>query len=114
MHLAAKKGRVSVVKYLLENGADLQLMDDHRDQPVHLASSEGHVKCVQSIRKIQPPSLLNNVYSRVVEACIKKNPDCVHWKGHKSLTPLHKVCQSSGDPQTAKCLLDAEADVNAK
>ena len=59
---------------------------------------------------------MTNVYLqyRVVDILVKRNPQCVHWKDNTSRTPLHKVCRYSSDIQSAKCLVNADADVNAK
>ena len=38
----------------------------------------------------------------------------MHWKDNSSITPLYNACAYGGDVKTVKCLIDAEADVNAK
>ena len=46
LHKAADQGHASAVKYLLENGADMELKDEDGNQPIHLAASGGHFEYV--------------------------------------------------------------------
>ena len=42
MHKAAFLGHTSIVKYLLEKGADVKKTDEEGDLPIHFASEFGH------------------------------------------------------------------------
>lgn len=47
IHIAAAKGHLNIVKFLVENGADVNLMEKiHNLRPLHFASRYGHLKVV--------------------------------------------------------------------
>ncbi|GMH40239.1 hypothetical protein BSKO_08143 [Bryopsis sp. KO-2023] len=49
IHIAAKDGRLSLLKALVERGADVNALDygGMRRTPLHWACQKGHVKCVE-------------------------------------------------------------------
>ncbi|MCP4042909.1 MAG: ankyrin repeat domain-containing protein, partial [Gammaproteobacteria bacterium] len=46
LHVAAEKGQISVVAFLVENGAGLQLRDGRGWTPMHAAAHGGHMEIV--------------------------------------------------------------------
>lgn len=47
LHFAAWRGKPDAVKVLIENGADIDLLDDCNDSPLMLAIRSGHVEVVR-------------------------------------------------------------------
>ena len=43
LHLAAANGHVDVVKVLIQNGADVNAVDEYKFTALHLAARHGHV-----------------------------------------------------------------------
>ena len=45
MHFAAERGRVDVVKVLIQNGADVNAVDEDERTALHIAAGKGYVSC---------------------------------------------------------------------
>lgn len=52
LHLAVITHQTSLVKKLIEGGADVNLMDRHGQTALHLACQDGDVNCVHAIRDV--------------------------------------------------------------
>ncbi|XP_028259623.1 cyclin-dependent kinase 4 inhibitor C isoform X2 [Parambassis ranga] len=46
-HDAAREGFIDSVRTLVKHGADVNLLDNHGNLPLHLAAKEGHLEVVQ-------------------------------------------------------------------
>jgi ankyrin repeat protein len=89
--LAAGKGRVNVISYLIKSGADVNIQGKHKETALHLASGFGHKAAVELL-------LTNRAEFRATDT---------------GLTPL-MMASSRGYSEIAASLLAKEADVNAK
>ncbi len=92
LHCAAFGGHSSVVSYLIDSGASLDLSDAQGFYALHLAASKGHVETAQMLLNANAP----------VDAVTPAGGTALHIaiaSGYDSLVPL---------------LLKAGADVNAK
>ena len=49
LHIAAEKGHVDVAKVLIQNGADVNAVDQAKQTALHIRSSCGHVDVVESV-----------------------------------------------------------------
>ena len=52
LHLAANKGHLIVVEYLVDHGADILSENINGEIPLHLASRRGHLKVVEFLKRI--------------------------------------------------------------
>ena len=50
LHSAAGTNRFDVVRYLIEQEADLTLRDDDEKTPYEVAKSEGHTQCTELLK----------------------------------------------------------------
>ena len=51
LHYASEKRHLELVKELIEEGADVNLADEHGDTPLHYASKDGDLKIVEKFPK---------------------------------------------------------------
>jgi len=47
LHIAASKGHLDIVKYLVENGADINVKNSGQQTPLHYSCFEGHLSVVE-------------------------------------------------------------------
>eukprot|EP00064_Thunnus_orientalis_P014051 superscaffoldBa00002389_g14092 len=60
-HDAAREGFVDTVRVLLDHGADVNLVDDQGNLPLHLAARQGHLEVVQMlIGRTAEPNMFNS------------------------------------------------------
>ena len=72
MHFACQFGRINTIHYLIDQGCDLTVPDNHGDMPIHLASVEGHLDVVKYL---------------IIECRCDPNS-----RGGNGRTPLHYAC----------------------
>lgn len=48
-HYAALKGQTAIVKYVIEHGCDIDILDSYKHTPLHLAALEGHTKVCEML-----------------------------------------------------------------
>lgn len=125
LHLAAHKGRIEVVKALLENGASLSVRDDRGRTPLHIAACYGHETTVSLLLKsgasIDPedgfgrtPLYLaaeNNEDVSMVLLLLKHGANIDHVGMRDDTSPL-QLAVAQGLYSTTKLLLKMGADVN--
>ena len=93
MHVAAQNGHVNILSLLLENGADLEGLDDYIMTPLHRASWVGRLDAVRFLLDHGA-----NIQAR----------DRDGW------TPLYCAVLTENNIQVVQFLLDRGADVNAR
>ena len=91
LSLAANKGNLEIVSYLVENGSDVNARNLSSNTPLYIAARRGHTEIVKYLIG----------HDAVVNAYCES--------GH---TPLHAAV-SSKKPETVKCLLEHGANANA-
>jgi ankyrin repeat protein len=92
LHSAARFGASSAVKFLLEKGADVSVMDESGNTALHLASIFGH------------GDIVNLLIGQEAEV------DALNTEGQ---APLH-LASRYGNPECIKLLLSGEADSNIR
>jgi ankyrin repeat protein len=92
LHLACQEGHESVVKVLLESGADVDVADICRKTPLHFACQEGHESVIKMLVE-------NGADIDVADFC--------------RMTPLHFACQE-GHESVVKVLVESGADTHAR
>ncbi|KAI1091578.1 ankyrin [Rostrohypoxylon terebratum] len=95
LHLAAEEGYVDVVKYLLENGADVNAKTKDLKTPLHSAISSKA-----------------NGMSDIIGLLIDHDAE-LNCRDERGLTPLMNACLE-GKWEIVKLLIDAKADLNIK
>jgi cytohesin len=124
LHTAAMKGEAVVVKFLLENGADVDARDINGQTPLYDASLNGHKSVVdlliQSHANVGAASWRSDTplhaaagkgFRSVVELLLAKGAE-VNAKTKEGTTPLHAAVVN-GFKTIADLLLAHGADVNA-
>ena len=92
LQLAAFGGRLDIVKYFTEKGADVLIKDNLGRAPLHGAAYRGGLD--------------------VVEYLVEKGAD-LHVKDNEDITPLH-IAAFNGKMEVVEYLVKKGADVNAK
>lgn len=64
--IAAQRGDLAMVRYLIEHGADISLKDEWGDRPFTLAAKGGHLEVASYLRELEDPRF-HDVENRVVE-----------------------------------------------
>ena len=120
---ASTLGKLEFVKFLVENGADIEHTTDSRSSPLRGAAFDGHCDVCEFLickgADIDKPNQVGQSpltiaaamqKKQCVELLIGKGADVNH-KGHNGDTPLH-VSVESGAVEIAKLLVDAGAKNN--
>jgi ankyrin repeat protein len=93
LHLALESGHADIAKYLIEQGADINLKDKDKAAPLHNAAYLGNLE--------------------IVDILLKKGAVSLNEGNFRGQTPLHFACER-GYLEVAKRLLDAGADIEAR
>ncbi len=91
LNFASAGGKLEVVKYFLEKGADVGAKDKEGSTPLQNAAAKG--------------------YFEIVKILVEKGSD-VNYKDDNDVTPLHFGCMS-GNLDIVKYLVSKGADINA-
>jgi ankyrin repeat protein len=92
LHFASKHGHSFLLPFLIENGAEVNAVNNKLNTPLHKAASHGNGECVRIL-------LDNQAY--------------VNCRNHKLSTPLHHAV-SKNDSFSCAVLLEKGADPSIK
>ncbi|XP_076028721.1 uncharacterized protein LOC143017754 [Oratosquilla oratoria] len=125
LHYAAKHSSVSIVRALLERGADATAMNQYRNQPIHLAADGGRVESLRALlesssrvdvnsRNCQGSTALHlctrSGNSRIAQELLLHGAN-VDVQDFSGCTPLHHAL-SHGSVNVIKALVRSNADVH--
>ena len=65
MHLACDIGNIEIVQLLLENGADIDVLDNDFMTPLHYASNRNHFKIIKKLIKYKAKINQSDKYNRL-------------------------------------------------
>ena len=133
LHEACLNGKLSLTKILLEHGADVNALDNHKQTPINLAIIEGNFdeQKIEVIKKLLQnganvnlkdsdgyitlhsaafhKTMPEDLFQDILKRCT--NLDVKHLEGQ---TPLHIAAIREGCQLTVKNLLRYGADANVK
>ena len=75
-HIAARDGKLGILQLVARQGVSMECLDNNGDSPLHLASGQGHLDCVEFIVKSLPDSILRknvNNYGETPDSLASKN-----------------------------------------
>jgi ankyrin repeat protein len=93
LHLALESGHAAIARYLVDQGADINLKDKDQASPLHNAAYLGDAD--------------------IVDVLLKKGATSLNEGNFRGQTPLHFACER-GHPEVVTRLLDAGADTEAR
>ncbi|TFG99422.1 MAG: ankyrin repeat domain-containing protein [Candidatus Thorarchaeota archaeon] len=114
LHLAASKGHIGVVEYLIDNGADFFLNNGTDMIPLHLAARDGQVHVVKYLlEKFEtiPERILNDVI-HVAQMSVYGRPEIVLMLEDFRLDQARPIAQ--GGEKADSTLLEASENGNIK
>ena len=122
MHSAARAGHASMVKFLIDEGADPNVTFDSRTTPLNVAAAAGHVNTIEILLQnganVDPkPKIASALQSaaqagqrEAVELLIAKGANVMH-KG-RGYEPLQYAIQG-GNAAIVEIMLDAGAEIES-
>ena len=122
LHIAAFEGSADAVKFLVENGADINAKDDGGDTPFHYAAANGKVDLCDLLLKNEANIDATNKkdQSPLYIACLRKQKKTasflvkmgadINLSGNLGNSPLH-IAILYHLPETASLLIKNDADL---
>lgn len=90
LHIASENGYASLVEFLIENGAEINMCNWNNSTPLHLACNHGHKECV---------------------LMLLEGLACINQSNRNGDTPLH-VAVRAGNCDIVDILLNRKADLD--
>ena len=114
-HIAARDGKLGILQLVARQGVSMECLDKNGDSPLHLASAEGHLDCVEFIVKSLPNSTLRknvNNYGETPESLASKNLrfECMNYFAFLNRAPV-RVLNDINKPNSVH---DAARDGNLR
>ncbi|XP_077196482.1 ankyrin repeat domain-containing protein 16 [Paroedura picta] len=123
LHYAARHGRLSILRYLVETlEMDIELFNHDYKRPLHEAASMGHRDCVLYLlgRGAAVDCLKNADWTPLMMACTRRNLDVIRDLVQSKADPrlknkdgwncFHIACRE-GDPRIIQYLLDISPEI---
>ena len=107
LHVACEKGDLSIVKKVLEAGADPNVTDRLGCTPLYYACKNSHLECIREFM-IQIPDVICDL----MKISNKYGATPLSVRGDNDQTILHVACEK-GDLSIVKKVLEAGADPNS-
>ena len=124
LHWACQGVHIKVVKYLIENGADVNVRDNNQIAPLHNIAARNHIKAAELLINNgtqvdiidgddSTPLHIAAYYGHydMAKFLLQKGAD-VNAKKHGKFTPLHYTCFNGFD-NVARLLIDNGAEIEA-
>ena len=123
LHNACQSGQPKLVRFLIENGADVRLKNDGGQSPLDIAVSNGHTKAVQALLESIPASSIPEIWDSPVLHTAVKRKDAVmasllirhgadvNRRDANSMTALH-IAAMYGFITIIYLLLQSNADIS--
>jgi len=120
LHLAAPIGRYSLVKYLVEHGADVHIKDKFHKTPLVYAIEKNQIKVVMYLSKRANKSEAKYEINGLFESAERGDINAlayflekydINLKNEDGKTALHIACEA-GQYEVVSFLLDSGADKN--
>ena len=108
LHVACDKGKIILVKKLLDAGADPNVTDEFGCTPLYYACKNSHLECVREFM-VQIPDVICDL----IKVANKYGATPLSVRGHNDQTILHVACKK-GDFSIVKKVLEAGADPNSQ
>mmetsp|Transcript_52783 Transcript_52783/g.132775 ORF Transcript_52783/g.132775 Transcript_52783/m.132775 type:complete len:226 (-) Transcript_52783:48-725(-) len=77
LHIVTAKGYIDCVKYLLENGADLEAVDANGNTPLHLATGNGRTCIVELLLSRAASTFVHNTEGKTPFDLAKRSNDSI-------------------------------------
>ena len=108
LHVACEKGDLSIVKMVLEAGADPTVTDKLGCTPLYYACKNSHLECVREFM-VQIPDVICDL----MKVANKYGATPLSVRANNDQTILHVACEK-GDLSIVKKVLEAGADPNSR
>lgn len=124
LNAASRRGHAEIVKFLLENGAEIDFPNKYQKTPLNLATFGGHLEVIKILVErgadvtkldIWVWSLLNTAaecgHLEVVNMLLDDGAD-IESTNEDGMTPLHSAC-ANGFTEIVKVLIEKDANYTA-
>ncbi|KAF5981885.1 hypothetical protein FCOIX_4024 [Fusarium coicis] len=127
LQVAAVTGNAEMVKFLIQQGADLNVFDQHHDTPLILAASHSHVPVVKELLRHNAIVGTSNMFGNtamslavimghldVVKLLAEERPASLQYRDINGSNLLLRASQESSSLAIFKYLLSKGLDINQK
>ncbi|KAF5591047.1 hypothetical protein FPANT_5780 [Fusarium pseudoanthophilum] len=127
LQVAAAIGNVEMVQFLIQQGADLNVVDKHHDTPLIIAASNNHVLVVRELLRHNAIVGISNMFGNTamslavlmghldaVKLLAEERPSSLQYRNIDGSNLLHRASQESSSLATFKYLLSKGLGINQK
>nr|RBQ93950.1 hypothetical protein FVER53263_13373 [Fusarium verticillioides] len=127
LQVAAATGKVKMVKFLIQQGADLNVFDNHHDTPLIIAARHNHVLVVRELLQHKAIAGTSNMFGNtamslavlmghldVAKLLAEEQPSTLQYRDIDGSNLLLKASQESISLPTFKYLLSKGLDIHQK
>lgn len=73
LHYASKDGYLTIVEYLIDKGAQIEVMDEENYTPLHYACAKGHLDVIKYLQSKDPI-----LFPKLIQIKSNTNASCLH------------------------------------